>query len=72
MRVSLPRPPHPLPSPLGRLEGCLEEVAWPSFPVVLRNLFHWRWPPGSHYQLTPGISKGSNVNACANHLFNGT
>ena len=68
----MPRLPHPLPSPLDRLEGYLEEAAWPSFPVFPRNLFHWSWPPGSHYQLIPGVSKGCDFYAGANHLFNGT
>lgn len=51
-----------LPSPLGRLVGCPEEVSLASFPVVLRNLFHWSQAP-------PGVREMSSFYPGANHLM---
>lgn len=54
--------PHHLPSPLGRLVGCPEEVSLASFPVVLRNLFHQSQAP-------PGAREMSSFYPGANHLM---
>ena len=54
--------PYHLPSLLGRLVGCLEEVSLASFPVVLRNLFHWSQAP-------PGVREMSSFYPGANHLM---
>ena len=51
-----------LPSPLGRLVGCPEEVSLASFPVVHRNQFHWSQAP-------PGVREMSSFYPGANHLM---